>query len=166
MAIVIAPPDRPRPGLRLLRGAPPAAPAGPVSRVGRPAGCGRRGVVPVGQQRADAGDQGDGMVEHHVVGGGRNLDQRGEAAEPVIHHLAHLRRHDAVLGAEQRDPAVEPGQQRRGQLVPGEDARVEFPPHPPLTLRIDVSATWAATYGSVGWSGIGWNLAIAASAVG
>lgn len=63
-----------------------------------PRGCrngsaGSRGqrVVPVGEQGADRRDQGDGLIEHDVVTGDRDLDHRGETAQPVVHDLTQLR---------------------------------------------------------------------------
>src|SRR5258708_5133213 len=41
--------------------------------------------------------------------------------------VALLRGDQAVFGPEQRDPAVEPGQQLGGEMIPGEDVRVELP---------------------------------------
>jgi len=52
---------------------------------------GRQRVVPAGQQGADSGDQGDGLVEQHMVTGCRDLDHGGEAAKPVVHDLTQLR---------------------------------------------------------------------------
>ena len=62
-----------------------------------------------------------------MVSRDRDLDHRGDAAEPVVQDLALLRRDQAVFGPEQRDPAVEPGQQLGGEMIPDEDARVELP---------------------------------------
>ena len=96
------------------------------SRRPLPQPCGIR-VVPVGQQRPQRRDERDGLVEHDVVARDRDLDDRGDAAEPVVEDLALLRGDQAVFRPEQRDPAVEPSQQLGGEMVPGEHARVELP---------------------------------------
>ena len=73
--------------------------------------------------------------------GGGDLDERGDPAEPVVHDVAHLRGHDAVLGPEQRHPAVQPGQ-RQPCRGPGAKTRgSHFQVHPPSTWRTDVAAT-------------------------
>src|SRR6516165_8104339 len=91
----------------------------------------RERVIPVGEQRAQCGDQCYGLVEHHMVAGYGNLDDGGYPAKPVVQGLAHLRGQDAVLRAEERDPAVQP--RVRGQReTPLEDVRVPFPRPSPV----------------------------------
>jgi hypothetical protein len=91
-------------------------------------------MVPVRQERAQGRDQGYRLVEHDVVPGGRDLDDRGDPAQAVVHDLAHLHRHDAVLGPEQGHPAVEPGQQGGPERLAGEDPPVELPG--PAAVRV------------------------------
>ncbi len=62
-----------------------------------------------------------------MVTGHRNLDERGDPASSWCIDLAHLPGHDAVLGAEQRHPAVQPGQQGGPELRQAEDPRIELP---------------------------------------
>src|SRR5215472_12467649 len=68
----------------------------------------RERVLPIGQQGAEPGDEGDRMIEHDVMSGGSYLNKRRPPAKAVVHELAGLRVDDAVLGAHQRDPAVQP----------------------------------------------------------
>jgi hypothetical protein len=89
-------------------------------------------VVPVGQERPQRGDQGHRLVEHDVVAGRRDLDDRGHPAQAVVHDLAHLERDDAVFGPEQGHPAVlisagQAGQQGGAERLAAEDLRVELP---------------------------------------
>ena len=99
----------------------------PAPRGGSASHGGGPGVVPVGQQRAQGGDERDRLVEHDVVTRGGDLDERGDAAEPVVHDLAHLPGQDAVLGTEQGHAAVQAGEQGEAELLPAEDPRVELP---------------------------------------
>ena len=109
-----------RRGVLAAEGTPATAPSCGKATPRRPLrGAPRQRMIPVGQQRADRGDQRDGLVHHHVVRRRRDLDDRGDPAEPVVHDLAHLRGHQAVLGAEQRDPAVQPGEQCQGRAGAG-----------------------------------------------
>ena len=105
-------------------------------------GGGGPGVVPVGQQGPQGRDERDGLVEHDVVTRGRDLDERGDAAEPVIHDLAHLPGQNAVLGPEQSHATIQPGEQGGAEMRPGEDPRVKLPRPAAAAARTDVSATW------------------------
>src|SRR5271165_1155135 len=88
---------------------------------------GRERMVPVRQEGPDPGDQGDGLIQHHVMAGGRDLDHRSPLAEFVVHQLGRVWRDDAVLGEEQRHPAVEVTQQGQRPAAAAEYCRVELP---------------------------------------
>src|ERR1700761_8282792 len=60
------------------------------------------------------------------MAGGGDLDDGGHPAQPVVCDVAHLRGQDAVLGPQQRHPAVQPGKRHRG-LRPSEDTRIPLP---------------------------------------
>ena len=64
-------------------------------------------VVPVGEQRAQRGEQHERLVEHRVVAGLGQLDHRRDAAERLVHLVADVRGDEAVLGAQQGEAAVD-----------------------------------------------------------
>ena len=64
-------------------------------------------VLPVGQQRADRGEQHQRLVEHRVVPRLGDLDHRGDAAHRLEHRRADAPGHQTVLRAQQREPAAD-----------------------------------------------------------
>ena len=71
----------------------------------------RDGVFPVGQQGAKGGDQQQGLVEHDVMAGQRNFDDRGDSSELFVHVGGDVGGDQAVLGPEEGDAARDAGQQ-------------------------------------------------------
>ena len=87
----------------------------------------RNAVLPVGEERAQPCDQRDRLIEHDVVMRERHLDDRRDPAELLIHVRPDVGSHQAVLGAEQRDPAPDLAEQLAGRHRSVEDARIELP---------------------------------------
>ena len=74
------------------------------------------GVVPVGQQRAQRGEQDQRLVEHGVVARLGDLDHRGHPPELLVHEGPDLGRDQSVLRAQQRSrQSTWSGRARRGR---------------------------------------------------
>ena len=64
-------------------------------------------MVPVGEECADSGDEGERLVQHHMVAGLGDFDHGGGAAEQVEHVLADFVGHeDRHLAAHHGDYAT------------------------------------------------------------
>ena len=92
----------------------------------------RLGVLPVGQQRAERGQQHQRLIEHRVVARLRQLDHRRNSPERLVHRVADVGRDEALLRSQQCEPAPnrrEVGQgdaaHPSGELL--EDAAIELP---------------------------------------
>ena len=99
----------------------------------------RLGVVPVGQERAQRGQQDERLVEHGVVPRFGQLDHRRDPTQLLVHGGTDVRRHQPALGAQQRQPAVDllevgrgDGSDRVAELL--EDPAVELPLPPTVHL--------------------------------
>ena len=87
-----------------------------------------------------------------MVAGLGDLDDRRHPAQRLVHGLADVGGHEAVLGPQQRQPATHLGQVGQGAGPDaagvgelGEDPQSNFHCQPPLGRLADRRATWSIT---------------------
>ena len=92
----------------------------------------RFGMVPVGQERPQRGEQDEGLVEHGVVPGLGDLDHWCDPTQPLVHGRTDVGCDQPVLGAEQGQATRDVLEvRRRDGAHPGsellEDPAIELP---------------------------------------
>ena len=65
-------------------------------------------MIPVCQQGSQSRDQQQRLVEHHMVVGFRDLDDRCHPSEEIVHVLSDVRGDESMLGPEQCNTCLDP----------------------------------------------------------